>query len=168
MLSWSTVAVAHGPHQIRHFNSKEDEQQAVDKVHGHRRPTTLKRQHPEPVTSRSHPMPVADIGTSSTVLINEPVNTAAVEVNHLDGPPGVVHEEVNIDLDDMAADTFNFVAAIKTIHSYEVDFIDTIFGNGALPNNGDVNADDFLHETVTDMDDSNNGCFNFVVHYYER
>ena len=59
----------------------------------------------------------------------------------------------------MAADAFNLVAAIGTIRSYEEDSIDTIFGAGALPDIGDVNADGFLLETITDMDDSNYGYF---------
>ena len=112
--------------QIRHFKSQEDEQQAVDKVLGYRRHATRNRCRPEPAVNQQPSMPDADIGNSS----KEPING-----------------EVDIDLDDMAADAFNLVAAIKSIHSYEEDFI---LGNDAVPDICDVNI--MLPDAVTSMD----------------
>ena len=76
-----------------------DEQQAFEKVLGHRRPTSLKTaepQHLEPADGRPQQIAVADSKKTSTVEINEPTNTITAEVDRPDGPTVVASDNMNV------------------------------------------------------------------------
>ena len=81
-------------------------------------------------------------------------HTVTTEVDRPDGPPVVASDNMNINLDDHAADDFNHVAAIGTIYGNDDSFIDAVFDVGVLPDIGDVTTDDLLQGAFI-----NNGYF---------